>query len=176
MDYIFGVLKWVSNLSTLVLIASIVYGIYLYARGILPVLYRLGRGLSSSKIVVFAKSNHWESLKGALIESGLFRDKNIGIITTENDFDKAQNYSVFLVYWYDWVNQFDEILKRTKDNVSLIVYVPPEIDPETKQPDKIPPEIMNQLSKKRNAIVVRFRGRLMNDILISMMTKSCEGR
>ena len=82
--------------------ALIVAAAIAWARGIVPVLYRLGNGLSRRKIAVFAKGDVLVSLENILRDCKLFKQTNIITIATEGDMDAANSATVFLVYWPDW--------------------------------------------------------------------------
>jgi hypothetical protein len=153
----------VGTVQTLVVIALFLYGAYLWIRGIGPVLYRLGNGLANRKIAIFAKTDNRSSLKNLLLDSGLFREKNIIEIGGSQDLGKAEEASVYLVFWHDWANEVDEILRMKPDKCALIVYAPYNME-------KIPTEQMANLDGKRHTAVTQFRGRLLNDIVTSMIT------
>ena len=57
----------------------------------------------------------------------------------------------------------DDILQKKKDNTPLIIYAPQD-------KGKIAPEDLKKINQHRNVVVVNFRGRLINDILVSLMT------
>ena len=147
--------------------ALIVAAAIAWARGIVPVLYRLGNGLSRRKIAVFAKGDVLVSLENILRDCKLFKQTNIITIATEGDMDAANSATVFLVYWPDWKDNVEDVLRRKSDGTALIVYAPQEHG-------FIPRDTMSLLDKKRNVVVNNFRGRLLNDIVVSMITTSYE--
>ena len=153
----------VGTIETIILIIVTVTAVVLWARGIWPVLYRLGNGLANRKIAIFAKGDTRSSLKNLLMDSELFREKNICEIGSVTDLGKAEVASVYLVYWPDWANDIDKILDMKPDKCALVVYAPYNLD-------KIPPEQMNNLDGKRHTSVTNFRGRLLNDVVTSMIT------
>lgn len=155
----------VGGISTLLIICSFIYTLYLIIAGILPVWYRLGIGLSKGKIAVFA-TNEFDSLKNMLIDSKLFKDKNIFKITS-NELSKAAKSNIYLVHWKDFSNVIDDILKYKKDNIALLVYAP-------QSEGRIDEVTLNKINSHRNSLVVNFRGRLLNDILTSLITVSYE--
>ncbi len=138
-------------------------GIVLFFRKIIPVLYRLGRALVGRKIAIFGNASSTDSLLNLLTDSSIFETKNIIKINLANDISRAksQNCSVFLVCWSDFEDNFDAVLSEMEDSIALIVYAPP---------GSIKPEIMTQINNYRNAIVVNFRGRLLNDLMVSLIT------
>ncbi len=153
----------VGDISILVTIFGFFFIIFLVIKGILPVLYRLGIGLSKRRIAIFANSE-FESLKSMLIDSKIFKEKNILRINL-NDLKKAEKESIFLVHWRDYKDSLKDILHLKSDATALIVYAPPD-------EGKVDEQSMININSQRNAIVVNFRGRLLNDILTSMITTS----
>lgn len=157
----------VGTIETIVLICGIIYATVLWFRGILPVLLRLGNGLAKREIALFAKGDNVESLKSLLVDSGLFRNKNIRVITKKEDMETAKHSAVYLVFWSDWANDIDDILKMKPNECSLNVYAPFE-------KGRVPEEQMVKMDGKRHTAVANFRGRLLNDIVSSMITTSYE--
>ena len=138
--------------------------IYLFLKGVIPVLYRLGMGLSKKKIAIFAQDSEFNELKRLLLQSEIFKEKNI-IQITKNNIEAASGLNVFLVYWKDSKEIFDQIKVRKSKDTPLIIYAPPQ-DPSVDE------ENMCVINNTMNAILVRFKGRLLNDILVSLMTTS----
>lgn len=156
------ILAIIGIIETLILVAGIIYAVYLWVRGILPVLYRLGNGLAKRKIAVFAKGDNLSSIKSLLEDSKLFRQRIIEV-TSKNDLGRAEEASVYLVYWHDWSNEINDILAKKPDKCPMIVYAP-------YNKEKIPDDQMENLDGKRNTSVTNFRGRLLNDVVTAMIT------
>src|ERR1044072_5510699 len=110
-----SVLGVVGAIDTIVLIMLVARRAYWWAKGISPVLYRLGDGLANRTIAVFAKNDNLTSLKSLLVQSRLFREKKIVAITTSNDLGMAEKASVYLMYWPDWKEHVNEILRTKPD-------------------------------------------------------------
>lgn len=146
------------------IIASI-FGVVAIARGIAPVLWRLGKGLANRQIALFAKGDNVASLKNLLIDSRLIQNKNIIEVTRPEDIGRAEAATVYIVFWHDWANDIDAILHQKPDSCALIVYSPYDRE-------KIPTDQMKKLDGKRHTAVTNFRGRLLNDIITSMITTS----
>jgi len=161
------ILDWFGYVSTVIVIFTSIAACVLWVRGVMPVLIRLGHGLSKRKIAIFAKGDSLVSLENLLHDSKLFNRVNVLKIPDEGDFGIAEDATVFLVYWPDWKDQMGKILDHKVDSTALIVYAPQEQGP-------IPSEVMHLLEKKRNVVVNNFRGRLLNDIVASMITTSYE--
>jgi hypothetical protein len=161
------VLIVVSLIDTVLLIYLVARRTILWARGISPAIYRLGNGLANRKIAVFAKNDNGASLRSLLIQSKLFRDKNIFSIAKKDDIGIAERASVYLMFWPDWKDNLDDILTMKPDSCALIVYAPRDHGP-------IPEPNMVKLDGKRHTAVTNFRGRLLNDIVTSMITTSYE--
>lgn len=159
------ILAIVGAIETVVLIVGILWAVVLWVRGISPALLRLGNGLAKRKIAIFAKGDNIISLKALLVDSGLFWEKNIFEITSNNDIGKAEKASVYLLYWHDWAADIADILSAKPDDCPLVVYAPYD-------KGKIPDEQMRNLDGKRHTAVTNFRGRLLNDIVTAMITTS----
>jgi len=160
-----GVLELHGIFSTVVVVLSLLAAATLWLRGMLPVVLRLGVGLSTRKIAVFASGDALTSLQALLVDSELFDDANTLPIAGENDVGRAEKASIFLLYWPDWADDIDAVLRVKADHMALIVYAPPEHG-------RISQDAMARLSKKRNVVVNNFRGRLLNDIVSSLITTS----
>ncbi len=165
MEKILSILTLIGVIETIILVAGIIFGIFTWIKGIAPALFRLGNGLSNRKIAIFAKNGNLESLKHLLYDSGLFKEKNIYGIHKKEDFGRAESVTLYLVYWPDYCDDIDEILDMKSDNCPLIVYTPYENG-------RVSDEKMKKMDGKRNTSITNFRGRLLNDIVIAMMTTS----
>lgn len=155
--------------STLLVIGATLTAIVLCFRGFVPVLIRLGNGLSRRRIAIFASNDARATLKGLLHDSRLFNHANILEVPGQGDIGVAERADIFLVYWPDCKAYMSEILQQKPDRVPLIVYAPQEHG-------FIPKEIMVLLEQRRNVVVNNFRGRLLNDIIVSMITTGYEKR
>lgn len=166
MTCLLQILDWIGTLSTAVVLAGLVWGICLWGRGILPVLLRLGNGLATRKIAILAGASDQGSLKSLLADSGMFREKNIISVAVQNDLGRAEKATLYLVHWPSWQDALGKVLSQKKDGTALVVYAPHE-------GGRIPDQVLVSLNNQRNVTVTNFRGRLLSDILVSMMTTSC---
>lgn len=153
--------------ETFILIVGIVWAIVLWIRGIFPALLRLGNGLAKRKIAIFAKNENLVSLKSLLMDSKLFKDKNMIGVTKKEDIGRAECATMYLVFWHDWQDEITEILNKKPDECALIVYAPYD-------KGRIADDQMKNLDGKRHTAVTNFRGRLLNDIVTAMITTSYE--
>lgn len=159
------ILDWVGRVTAVIFLLTLALGIYAWLKGILPALVRLGNGFSKRKIAIFAKGDNLKILMNLLLDTKLFDKRNMIDISSSDDFGRAERATLFLIFWDDWQDKIDEILHAKKDNTALVVYAP-------KGPTSIPPDRFVELNSKRNVMVTNFRGRLLNDIVISLMTTS----
>lgn len=163
MEIVTKTLDWLGYPSTIVLVLGIVYAAYLQLRGIAPVLVRLGNGLSRRKIAVFASGDALRSLEELLRDCKLFSKSSIIAVPSGADIGKAEEASVFLLNWADFGLHIDLVIRKKKDKTPLIVHA---------APGAIPPDQMARLANERNVAVCNFRGRLLNDLVTSMITTS----
>lgn len=155
----------VGGVATILMIVGFCYTAFLVIKGVLPVWYRLGIGLSKRKIAIFAK-DEYQSLSDMIIASKIFTTT---IQIHKNDIKKAEKESVYLVHWYEFQDKIDDILSIKKYTTPLIIYAPQE-------EVFIDKDIMKKINSHPNSIVVNLRGRLLNDILTSLITTSYEKR
>jgi hypothetical protein len=164
---IIAFLEFAGAIETAILVIGLIYALTLWARGILPALIRLGNGLAKRKIAIFAKGDNMASLKGLLLDSRLFKQKNICEIQKREDLGRAETATMYLVFWHDWAADINAILLKKPDTCALIVYAPHDLG-------RISDHDMKLLDGKRHTCVTNFRGRLLNDILASMITSGYE--
>src|SRR5688572_26118568 len=107
------------GLATLVSVIGIVVIAAMVIRGVFPVWYRLGLGLSNRKVAIFAE-NQFEVLKSMLVDSKLFREHNI-IRIDRKELKKAETFSIILVHWKPFESELDNILRFKNDNAALII-------------------------------------------------------
>jgi hypothetical protein len=160
LKYIF---EWVGYILTGLWFLTLLWGISLQMRRILPVLLRLGKGLALRKIAIFADDKMQSELKGLLLESGIFYKRNVISICSLADLELSQRASIFLVHWPSWGSNIDQILQNKKEGTGIVVYAPHD-------GGSIPNDILIDINNRRSASVVNFRGRLINDIFVLMMT------
>lgn len=165
MDSAWMFLDIVGYISTIIVILVFIIGLVMWSRGIIPALLRLGNGLSKRKIAIFATSDQANSLESLLLDSSLFQEKNITHVLTAEDVGRAENSTMFLAYWPDCENYIDQILAKKVDDTALIIYAPTELG-------RVSNEDMAKINQHRNVVLVNFRGRLINDIVVSMITTS----
>jgi hypothetical protein len=70
---------------------------------------------------------------------------------------------MMIVYYPEFKNYILDIISLKNDSDSLIVYAP-------SSGGRIDSEILDAINAQRNSIIVNMRGRLLNDILTSMIT------
>ena len=163
------VITWVGVIDTAILIFVLIRALILWIIGISPALLRLGNGLAKRKIAIFAKEDNVASLRSLLLDSKLFKEKNIIEIRSINDIGRAEKASVYLVYWHDWMQDINAVLNQKPDKCAMVVYAPYNLG-------RIPDEAMINLDGKRHTAVTNFRGRLLNDIVTSMITTSYDSK
>ncbi|MFA5906327.1 MAG: hypothetical protein WC836_20540 [Desulfobacula sp.] len=151
----------VGGISSILVIFGFFYTGFIIFKGVLPLWIRLGRGLANRKIAIFAE-DEFNDLRSLLVDSKIFKDKNIVQITKKN-IKKAEEYTLMLVHWKCFESEIDEILAIKKDTDALIVYAPQDEGFLNKLD-------LNKINSARNTILVNFRGRLLNDVTLSMIT------
>ncbi len=150
------------GMTSLLVLPALLYTTYLVGKGVIPVLIRLGMGLSQRKIAVFAEGDEFDDLKSMLLDSGILRESNI-VKINKNSIKKAEHMTIFLVHWMSFKSEIDRILEMKSDPAALFVYAP-------QSEGRIDDDAIAKINRESNTTIMNFRGRLLNDILISMIT------
>jgi hypothetical protein len=153
----------VGGLTVVSATLGIIYRIVCIVLGVSPLVFRIGKAVWRRKIAVIGNSESFSTLNECIADSGVFKKNNVIHITTEN-IDKVKEYSVLLVDWESSGTQIDQIfMARKNHNTAVIIYA---------KAGSIPHEKMAEIANKANTVVVNFKGRLLNDILNSLITTS----
>lgn len=154
-------------ISVLITIATNIFGLYTIIKGVLPIWIRLGLGLSNRKIAIYAEKD-FDSLKSLLVDSRIINHKNIHKISSDS-LSKGENYTIMLVNFPEFNDKIEDILRYKRDSDALIIYAP-------NTSGRIDEKILELINSHRYSIIVNLRGRLLNDIVNSMITTSYEKR
>lgn len=163
----------VGGLFTFAAVAIILITFIFWVLGITPLLWRLGLGRWVRKIAIAATNEVYTNLRTDLVNSGIFRTGNIEQISKEH-LSKAKEHSLILVHYQSFDEiQISQMLNDKKSSSGMIFYFP-EYDPATGR--KISDKMLKAIGEKENTTVVNFRGRLLNDLITTLITTSYEKR
>ena len=153
----------VGGLTVTLGVIGFLYKIICWIFGITPIVIRLGIALWKRRVAIFGSIEVFESLKLSLLDSKNFKEKNIVHIKSDN-IDKAKDETIFLVDWETSGDKIEQIFSSRKNHqTAIVIYA---------KPASIPQEKMSDIANRANTVVVNFRGRLLNDILTSLITTS----
>ncbi|MBN4074635.1 MAG: hypothetical protein COA82_03345 [Alkaliphilus sp.] len=128
--------------------------------------FNLGINLKKRQIAIFSSRETYESLSEYLTNSNIFKQKNI-IHVKEGNLEKGKTATMYIVEWKTFGQEIDQIFTmRGNMQTPAIVYA---------TPGEIPREKMGDISMRSNTVVVNARGRLLNDVFVSMMTTGYKG-
>ncbi|MCB9245827.1 MAG: hypothetical protein H6606_05300 [Flavobacteriales bacterium] len=153
----------VGGFTVLVAIIGLIYRTTSMIFGLTPLIFRVGKALWRRKIAIIANSEAYSSLNETLSDSGIFKRKNIIHITPDN-IDKIKTYSIILADWESCNDSIEQIFAARKSDKTAVII--------SAKAGAIPRETMPQIANKSNTVVVNFKGRLLNDILNSLITTS----
>ena len=153
----------VGGLTVTIGVLGFLYKVICWLFGITPIVLRLGIALWKRKIAIFGNVEIFESLKSSLVESNIFKERNIIHIKSDN-IDKAKDETIFLVDWKTFGTNIEAVFSARKNHqTAIVIYA---------KPASIPKEKMSDIANRANTVVVNFRGRLLNDVLTSLITTS----
>lgn len=152
--------------TTLFAIGLFFWAVISWSMGVFPLFLRLGFGRWSRKIAIIANDEKYSSLKTDLIDTGVFREKNIYQIKN-GALSKVKDVSLALVHYQSFSEEeITTILNNKKPNAGFIFYFPEFTPPAT----VIPTNVMNNINSHQFTTVVNMRGRLMNDIMVTLLS------
>ncbi len=156
--------------ATVVLLGFLLNFVF-WILGIWPLLWRLGFGRWTRKIAIVANAELYNQLKKDLVDSGIFRENNISQISSQS-LAEVKDRDLLLVHYQSFSeDQIKIILGNKKSRAGMVFYYPLF---SSKNGKKISDEMFKQISSKENTTVVNFRGRLLNDIITTLITTSYE--
>ena len=169
METIRTFLELVGLITTLVSVMLFFVAVVGWFLGIGQLLYRLGLGRWRRKISILADSDVFASLKTDLVSSGVFRGKNVDHIT-KNDLSKVKDCSLLLVNYGSFTErEVKTIIKNKKSNAGMVVYFP-DFSPT----NRLPEDVVTLINNEPHTVLVNFRGRLINDVLVTLLSTSYE--
>jgi hypothetical protein len=111
---------------------------------------------------------NFSSLRTDLVDTGIFREKNIYQIKG-NTLSKVKEATLALVHYQSFSEkEIEAILNNKKSNAGFIFYFP-EFVPEQ---NVIPVETVKLINNEQFTTIVNMRGRLMNDIVTTLLSTS----
>lgn len=161
-------IKVVGISTTVFAVGLFIWAIISWSMGIFPLFLRLGFGRWSRKIAIIADDENYSSLKTDLVDTGIFREKNIYQIKN-NTLAKVKETTLALVHYQSFSkDEIEMILSNKKSNAGFIFYFPEFVPGQ----NMIPIETVKLINNEQFTTVVNMRGRLMNDIVVTLLSTS----
>ncbi|HRN69973.1 MAG TPA: hypothetical protein PLS49_02200, partial [Candidatus Woesebacteria bacterium] len=104
-------------------------------------------------------------------ESGIFRKGNISQVSNRSLSD-IKEHSLLLVHYQSFSEKEIETILDYKTSKSGMVFYFPSFS--SKKGEFIPNEMRDKISNTPNTTIVNFRGRLLNDLITTLITTSYE--
>ena len=132
--------------------------------GVFLVMKRLGLGRWYRKILIISTNDGGQTLKKDLVDSGVFREKNV-TIANDNSLADIKDSDLILYDYWKLPGCIDEVLRNKQKRAGLIVYSPANNQ-------RMSADVVEMVNKEPFTVLVNMRGRLVNDILITLMSTS----
>lgn len=165
-------LEAVGGLTIIFSLTLSIWAIISWSMGIFPLFLRLGFGRWSRKIKIAANGDVYKSLKDDMKNTGIFRKGNIEQITS-NSLAKIEEAGLVLVHYPSFTEEEIRRMVSLKKSSAGFIFYFPEFNPPT---NVIPTEMLKVINNEPFATVVNFRGRLMNDIVTTLLSTSYDKR
>jgi hypothetical protein len=155
----------IGGLTVVLGLLGVLYRLVCWIVGITPITFRLGIALWKRRIAIFASQEQFTRLRQTLVDSKIFKGNNIIHIADDN-IDKAKTETIFLVDWETFGRRIEQVFSARRDHhTAIVIYA---------RPASIPQDTMMDIANRANTLVVNFRGRLLSDILTTLVTTSYE--
>lgn len=151
-----------------VIIIAMIGGIITFggwAMGISMVMKRLGLGRWYRKVTIVSDGSGGEKLKKDLVDSGVFREKNIQVIGESSLSDVKTADLILLDYWSLAPQKALTAIENKQNHAGLVVYSP-------MKKGRIADEVTKRMNDEPFTTLVQMRGRLVNDLLVTLMSTS----
>lgn len=158
-------LEFIGGVTIVVAIIGGLMTFFGWSAGVFMVMKRLGLGRWYRKVTILSDVNNGESLKKDLIDSGVFREKNIKLIGENNISDIKSADLVLLDYWSISPEKALGAISNKQKHAGLVVYSP-------MKKGRIEDEVTARINDEPFTTLVQMRGRLVNDLLITLMSTS----
>lgn len=132
--------------------------------GVFLVMKRLGLGRWYRKILIVSTNDGGQTLKKDLVDSGVFREKNVTVANDNSLADIKDNDLILYDYW-ELPECINDVLRNKQKGAGLIVYSPANNK-------RMPVDVVEMINKEPFTVLVNMRGRLVNDILVTLMSTS----
>jgi len=157
----------VGGLTVLCAVIGIIYRVLCIALGVTPLVLRIGKAIWRRKVAIIGSYEAFSSLKECITDTNIFKSKNV-IYIPINNVEMVKEHTILLVDWETSGDLIDQVfLARRNHNSAVIIFA---------KAGSIPHEKMSEIANKSNTVVVNFKGRLLNDIINSLITTSCDGQ
>lgn len=156
----------IGGLTVVLTAIGIVYRFICIALGVTPLVFRIGKAIWLRKVAIIGSTEAFSTLRDCITDTKIFKHSNVIHIPIDN-IDKSKQHTILLVDWETCGNQIDQIFStRINHNTAVIIFA---------KAGTIPNEKMTEIANRSNTVVVNFKGRLLNDILNSLITTSFNG-
>lgn len=158
-----GVSELIGGVTTLATIIATGVIVFFAITGLLKAMWRFGIGVAWRKVFIVADADVRDELQGDLMRSGIVRKSNIETITRGQTSNLKRARLIILDYEYLGEDEIVRIVSQKDSDCGVLVYAKPGV---------IPGEVMMKLNLSQHVSVVNFRGRLVNEVLIMLLSTS----
>lgn len=169
-DVVQNFISSVGTLATVVQIAMFIILVLICCRYLISVAKRFGLGLWKRQIaIITSDTNLVNSLKADLTSTGFIRAGNVVHISIENLKD-LPGYSIAVIDYGSFLGdkgQLCNFIEQMDSSVGIVLYCRPEHG-------RLSDELMQKINNSSRVILTNFRGRLVNDVISSLVSTPYE--
>lgn len=133
--------------------------------GVTQALWRFGLALFGKKILIIASEEDYSYIREDLVNSGLIKPRNIEYVSKKYLGKTRDALLLIVVHGVLNSDELKYVVREKSSRCGLIVYCPPE-------KGRIGQSEMELLSSTSFTALCNFRGRMVSDVLLMMLSTS----
>ena len=157
------IFEWIGYAIKVGIFASGVVFVLLSILGLSKPLWRFGMGVAWRKVFIVADGDSRDEIKNDLVRSGIFKEKNVKTKTKGEIGDLKGARLLILKYEYLEKEKVLEMVSQKAPDCGVLVYA---------KFRAIPDDVLDELNLFQHVSVVNFRGRLVNEALLLLLSTS----
>ena len=154
------IFEWIGYAIKVGVFASGVVFVLLSILGLSKPLWRFGMGIAWRKVFIVADGDSRDEIKNDLVRSGIFKEKNVKTKTKGEIGDLKGARLLILKYEYLEKEKVLEMVSQKAPDCGVLVYAKFRAIPD------------DELNLFQHVSVVNFRGRLVNETLLLLLSTS----
>ena len=141
---------------------STIYFMFKFSEKPIKIVFKFSKNIMQCRIAIY--SNPDRDLNSTIKSMNVFEEKNIRTIIPNNDINIGKDSNLLVINYEDFSDRILKIIDECRNSTKIPVIIfanPGAIQPIT---------LLNEITNRNNLTIVNYKGRLLNDIITSLIT------